>query len=189
MSQNRPEGSYAVEIDSMAMLRSGLGSLAAMAEQKVVALQRAESREVPEGAVLGWVHHVDDEGIWVDSHESETGPVLALCVAPLGRAELDAAIADRRDAVLLPIAATGQPVLLGLSQPVPALEAELPKEQTVATVDGKRVRLEGQDEVVLRCGKASITLRRNGRVVIRGVQVESRATGRNRIKGGAVLIN
>lgn len=56
-------------------------------------------------------------------------------------------------------------------------------------VDDKRIEIEGQDEVVLRCGKASITLRRNGRVVIRGTYVESRASGTNRIKGSSVLIN
>lgn len=56
-------------------------------------------------------------------------------------------------------------------------------------VDGKRVELEGQDEIVLRCGKASITLRRNGRVVIRGTYVESYSRGTNRIKGGTVQIN
>jgi hypothetical protein len=56
-------------------------------------------------------------------------------------------------------------------------------------VDNTRIEIEGQDEVVLRCGKASITLRRNGRVIIRGTYVESRSTGTNRIKGGSVLIN
>ena len=94
--------------------------------------------------------------------------------------------------MLLFLASSGQPVLLGLRQAVPVLEVQLPAQELTAAVDGqesKKVRLEGQDEVVLRCGKASITLRKNGRIVIRGVQVESRATGRNRIKGGAVLIN
>jgi len=56
-------------------------------------------------------------------------------------------------------------------------------------VDGKRVQIEGTEEVVLRCGKASITLHSNGRLVIRGAYIESRASGTNRIKGGAVLIN
>lgn len=57
------------------------------------------------------------------------------------------------------------------------------------TVDGRRVVLEGRDEIVLRCGQSSITLRRNGQVVIRGVHVETRATGLNRIKGGNVQVN
>lgn len=161
-----------------------------MAEHKVVALERPESEpSVPAGATLGWIVRVDDEGIWVDTEENRSGPLLSLSVVSLSKTELEAAITDGREAVLLFVVATGQPVLLGLRQPLPALEAELPTEGLTAAVDGKRVLLEGQDEVVLRCGKASLTMRRNGRIVIRGVQVESRATGRNRIKGGAVLIN
>ncbi len=58
-----------------------------------------------------------------------------------------------------------------------------------AHVDGRRVVLEGEDEVVLRCGRASITLRRNGKIVIRGTYLVSRAEGTNRIRGGSVQIN
>jgi len=56
-------------------------------------------------------------------------------------------------------------------------------------VDGRRVLIEGQDEIVLQCGKASVTLRRNGKVVIRGTHVETASEGTNRIKGGQVRIN
>jgi hypothetical protein len=72
----------------------------------------------------------------------------------------------------------------GGMEPAPA-----PQSATSALIDNKRIEIEGQDEVVLRCGKASITLRRNGRVVIRGAYVESRSDGTNRIKGGNVQIN
>jgi Domain of unknown function (DUF6484) len=58
-----------------------------------------------------------------------------------------------------------------------------------ADVDGRRVRLTAQDEIVLQCGSASVTLRRNGRVVIRGTYVETHSDGTNRIKGGQVHIN
>ncbi len=58
-----------------------------------------------------------------------------------------------------------------------------------ADVDGKRVRVTAQDEIVLQCGSASVTLRRNGRVVIRGTYVETHSEGTNRIKGGQVQIN
>ena len=64
------------------------------------------------------------------------------------------------------------------------------EEQLVdAPVDGKRVIIEGQDEIILRCGQASITLRRNGRVVIKGIHLESHASGTHRIKGGSVQVN
>jgi hypothetical protein len=58
-----------------------------------------------------------------------------------------------------------------------------------ADVDGKRVHIEAAEEVVLRCGKASITLLRSGRILIRGAQIETHASGTNRIKGAQVRIN
>ena len=49
--------------------------------------------------------------------------------------------------------------------------------------------LEGTDEVTLKCGAASITLRRDGKVILRGAYVETTAKGVNRIRGGSVKIN
>ncbi len=162
-----------------------------MAHSKVVEFGRATAASQPEGAEVGWIVRADAQGVWVDHPSNTQGPQLALCTIAIERAELEAAIAERRGVVLL--FARGevvQPILIGLAQANPVVEAELVgAEPSSARVDGRRVELEGRDEVVLRCGKASITLRRNGRIVIRGVQVESRASGRNRIKGGAVLIN
>jgi hypothetical protein len=58
-----------------------------------------------------------------------------------------------------------------------------------ADVDGRRVRVLAKDEIVLECGKASITLRRNGRVVVRGTHIETNSEGANRIKGAQVRVN
>jgi hypothetical protein len=58
-----------------------------------------------------------------------------------------------------------------------------------ANIDGRRVRIVAQDEIVLECGQASITLRRNGRIIVRGTYVETHSEGTNRIKGGQVRIN
>lgn len=66
--------------------------------------------------------------------------------------------------------------------------ADAPVEVT-ADVDGRRVRIVAQDEIVLECGQASITLRRNGRIIVRGTYVETHSDGTNRIKGGQVRIN
>jgi len=57
------------------------------------------------------------------------------------------------------------------------------------TVDGKRVTFDAKEEIVLRCGKASITLTKAGKVVIRGTYLLTRSSGVNRIKGGSVQIN
>ncbi len=53
----------------------------------------------------------------------------------------------------------------------------------------KRVELEAEDELTLRCGKASLTLTRSGKVLLRGAYVSTRSTGVHRIKGASVEIN
>lgn len=68
--------------------------------------------------------------------------------------------------------------------------AEQPvKPVTPVTLDGERLVLRAEQEIVLRCGKASITLTRAGKVLIRGAYILSRSSGANRIKGGSVQVN
>jgi hypothetical protein len=55
--------------------------------------------------------------------------------------------------------------------------------------DGQRVTVEAAEEIVLRCGEASLTLRADGKVTVRGTHIVSHATGPHRIKGGNVSIN
>ncbi len=52
-----------------------------------------------------------------------------------------------------------------------------------------RIEITSETEIVLRCGKASIHLRSDGTVAIRGTNVASRASETNRIRGGNVQIN
>ncbi len=59
----------------------------------------------------------------------------------------------------------------------------------VVKVDGKHIVIEGEDEIVLKCGEASITLTKAGRILIRGKYLLSRSSGVNRIMGGAVQVN
>jgi hypothetical protein len=142
---------------------------------------RAGAGEVCLGVITGW----DDKGPLVDFEGNARGPVRARLASatPQGRAVPSAA---GREVVLLVDPRPGRPpVLLGFLQSADAQ----PGADVEARVDGRRAEIEGRDEIVLRCGEASITLRRNGRVVIRGAQVETRAAGLNRIRGGSVSIN
>ncbi len=63
---------------------------------------------------------------------------------------------------------------------------EKPKD---ALIDGKRITIEAKDEIVLKCGAGSIVLRRDGKIVLKGVQIVSRAKQLNKIKGAAIKIN
>lgn len=73
------------------------------------------------------------------------------------------------------------------TQPTP-LFAEGGEQQEVE-VDGRRIVFTAKDEIVLRCGKSSITLTRAGKIIISGEYVVSRSSGVNRIRGGSVQIN
>jgi hypothetical protein len=57
------------------------------------------------------------------------------------------------------------------------------------TADGQRVTLEANEEIVLRCGRSSITLKQNGKIVVKGADIISRASRTNKLKGAAVAIN
>lgn len=152
------------------------------------------------GTRLGWLLGSDEAGrLLVDFEGNRMGPLAARRTVPLEPEEMRDAVTTRRRAVLL--FENGDPLLplvIGLEQPpspTPLLDAVLAQHESTAEqrvealVDGKRVVVEGQDEIVLRCGLASITLRRNGRIVIKGLQIESHASGTHRIKGGTVQVN
>ncbi len=85
----------------------------------------------------------------------------------------------------------GKPIILGLlADPLEEMiELSESQGQKEVVLDGKRVKLEGQEEVVLKCGEGSITLRKDGKIIMKGTHLLSRATGPNRIKGGSVQIN
>lgn len=56
-------------------------------------------------------------------------------------------------------------------------------------LNGERIVLEGKKEIVLKCGEASITLTRSGKILIRGTYLLNRSSGVNRIMGGSVQVN
>ena len=61
--------------------------------------------------------------------------------------------------------------------------------QVEVDADGQRLVVSAREQLVLRCGKASITLTKTGKVLIEGSYLLSRSTGVNRIKGGSVQLN
>lgn len=161
---------------------------------------REESSSEPLlGPRVGWLTKGPPGSLLVDFEGNRLGPVSARTTVPLTPEQLQKAIESRQGVVLMfENGDASRPLIIGLVQEVsatPLVDAildELPAQERVeAIVDGmpRVIELEGQEEIVLRCGQASITLRRNGKILIRGVQVETRASGTNRIKGGSVQIN
>jgi hypothetical protein len=86
-----------------------------------------------------------------------------------------------------------RPIIIGVLQESPVVAAHGAQSNARVLhdiqIDGKRITLVAEQEVSLRCGDASITLRADGRVVIKGMEIVSRARGVNKLKGASVLIN
>ena len=79
-----------------------------------------------------------------------------------------------------------QPIVLGLLEPPPA------RRDVVTRGTAKQpetLRIEAGQELVIECGDARISLRKDGRIEIRGTHLISRSSGPNKIKGGSVFIN
>jgi hypothetical protein len=148
---------------------------------------------------VGWIHGRSAEGtLLVDFPGNRRGPLPAELFVPVDEAALARAVEARQAvALLFQDGEPSRPMVVGLRQgsssTTPNLDAvlaePLPAAPREATVDGKRVLIEGRDEVVLQCGKASITLRRNGQVEIKGINILTDADERHRIRGRKVQIN
>jgi hypothetical protein len=80
------------------------------------------------------------------------------------------------------------PIIMGVVEQQP-LQPTPPADGLSVQADGERHVITAEREIVLRCGDASITLTRAGKVIIKGHYILSRATGYNKIKGAAIDIN
>lgn len=56
-------------------------------------------------------------------------------------------------------------------------------------IDGNKIILDAKQEIILRCGKSSVILRKDGKVTVKGIKITSRASRTNKIKGASVNIN
>ncbi|MBI3776149.1 MAG: hypothetical protein HY273_11465 [Gammaproteobacteria bacterium] len=89
-----------------------------------------------------------------------------------------------------------QPIIVGLmEEPLESLvemetpAQEAPNRKQELRIDGKRVVIEADDEIELKCGQGSITIRKDGKIVVKGTNLLSQSTGSHRIRGGSVSIN
>ena len=79
---------------------------------------------------------------------------------------------------------THESALAALAEPAPATRQDMDLK-----IDGKRVVIEGREEIVLQCGEASITLTQAGEILIRGKYLLSSSKGVNWIMGNSVRVN
>ena len=159
--------------------------------------------------VLGSVVDIDAVGVaWVDyPGNPEKSPLKSLSTTPIGKDDI-----GRQAALLFVDGDSRKPIVMGLvrtildqiNSPTEPAQVESDKRQSVSGlepvemqadrsdevyIDGERLVFQAEREIVLKCGKASITLTRAGKILIRGAYLLNRSSGVNRIKGGSVQIN
>ncbi len=168
---------------------------AAAKRNVVVRMKFAQARRV-RGHRAGYLVQRDERGPLVDYAGNPHGPLVARTTVPVDGLVVDPGSGARPEVLLVfENERSDEPIIVGLLEPKRPMPTPAPgpvaltRTSLETKVDGRRVVLEAEDEIELRCGEATITLRRNGRVVIRGTYVETRSRGVNRIKGGAVQIN
>ena len=134
------------------------------------------------GTMIGLFLGFDEEGhARVDYPGNPTAtPMRAQAATPI-------TTADRgRDALLVFEGGDpAKPIVVGLMQkPQPAVPHSFS-----ADVDNESLEFTARQRIVLRCGAASITLTKSGKVIIRGNYVLSRSSGINVVQGGMVRLN
>jgi hypothetical protein len=82
-----------------------------------------------------------------------------------------------------------RPIIVGLVQRPDGAPLSRQDVRAEVDVDGQRTIISAKEQLVLRCGAASITLTRAGKVLIQGAYVSNRSSGVMRIKGGSVQLN
>jgi hypothetical protein len=147
--------------------------MAASIQQQVRTLWRTGC--VPQTGLL--VEVGADGSPRVEYSGNELGPIAARTTIPSAR---------KGDTVLLVFdqGDPARPIIIGIVRD--RFEKSFPNRLRMAA---KEIVLEGADEVSLRCGESSLTLRKDGKTVLKGNEVVSRASRTNRIRGATVQIN
>ena len=84
---------------------------------------------------------------------------------------------------------SNKPIVMGVIQDARSSDLQQRSGSVEVDTDGARMIVTAKQQLVLRCGHASITLTRAGKILIEGTYVSSRSSGVIRIKGGSVQVN
>lgn len=143
---------------------------------------------LPKSPVMGTLHGFDLlEQPLVSGIQHLPGQLLtASSVVPLRREMIGQSVV-----IWFVAENTPAPVIMGVLQTRPLHEGSprQPPLGHVVQIDDERHVIQAEREIVLRCGDASLTLTRAGKVIIKGNYILSRSTGYNKIKGAAIDIN
>jgi hypothetical protein len=124
------------------------------------------------------------------------GPITARMLSGISRNELSRP--EQRGREVLLVFEKGnleRPVIIGLMEDRldDLLVYEAAEEKSIepknVVIDGTQITLEAENELLLKCGKGSILIRKDGKIIIKGTDLLSRSSGPQRIRGASVNLN
>lgn len=173
--------------------------MAGRARSQKVQVVEVRSEPLAAGPKVGRVTSAAPGGPVLVRWPGAAAPVPARVAAPVDAAGLERAAREGQEAllvfedgrldrpILVALLASATPHLDALLAPAAAPVVAAPRPD--ARLDGRRVVLEAGKELVLRCGKASLTMTEDGKVTLRGFQIVTQADGVQKIRGAKVQIN
>jgi hypothetical protein len=140
----------------------------------VLPLIPAHARAQPGSLASARIDSVDDEGVVRVALGDD--PPLTARIAASPELPLSALVVGADVLVLLEPGREQHPIIVG------AILSRLPRVPAV-------LELAAEQQLVLRCGDASISIDADGHIELRGERIDSEAEGIQRIKGAQVRIN
>src|ERR1700674_625957 len=147
----------------------------------------ATERVAVSGVVIGELVAVTGEG--KTPHVRYTGQPGSVALAAHSVVDLHGAHIGKRVVLMFEGADSSKPIVMGVLREGEGWPLAEQPNQVELDANGERLIVSAKEQLVLRCGNASITLTKAGKVLIQGSYVLSRSSGVNRIKGGSVQIN
>lgn len=140
--------------------------------------QKTEDTSSIKGIVSGVITHFSDEmKVYVEFSENTAGePVAAKSIIELSKLDINEEVI-----LMFENEEAHKPVIMG--------KVKKSYQDLKVEIDGDVKKIKAKEELLLQCGDASILLRKDGKVVIKGVDIISRARKNNKIKGGSIRLN
>jgi hypothetical protein len=179
--------SHSLPIEHLIDVEEAVDASGAELLRPLLAGSSAQAPVAPQGPIVGELIAMTDDGrtpLVIYPGQPGSAAIAARTVVDLHGAQIGRAVV-----LMFENADPLRPIVMGVLREGAGWPLAERPAQVEVDADGERLTIEAREQLVLRCGKASITLTKAGKVLIQGAYVSSRSTGVNRIKGGSVQLN
>lgn len=174
------------------VVRSGWISMT-VTESNQTTISSAESESAHTGLLVGRVVSIDDSGspLIAFDEASKQNPVKAMTTVNVSANDI-----GKEVAISFAQNKQGMPIIMGVIRNLLDDVIAAPEQTSGETgdkpeviVDGNKLELSAPEEVTIRCGKASITLNKDGKILVKGEHALNRISGAFKVKSGSVELN